>query len=190
MIKSLRSLMLLIIALSLAAVGMAATASAQDATPQASPASTPSEGYPVAIHQGSCESPNGDPASQLDNAISIGVDDQESTPAVVGQDVSNNVFQTSGAIDFVIDDLASEEHVVAVHASDEEFGTIVSCGQIAGVKEDGKLIIALTPIGEHTVVGIAILDEDNAGVFDLSEGQTRLTVYIFDPASHDSGSGT
>lgn len=189
MIKRLRTTALMLVTIALMGVGLTAAVSAQDATPEASPAPTPSEGYPVAIHQGSCDEPVASPAWQLDNAISVGSGDEESEPEVVGPEITTTVSQTSGAIDFVLDDLAAENHVVAVHASDEEFGTIVACGQVAGIKDDGKVVVALTPVGESTVAGIAIFDEDNAGMFDLGEDQTQVTVYVYDESMSDSGSG-
>jgi hypothetical protein len=118
----------------------------------------------------------------LDNAISRGAGDEESEPAIVGPEITTTVSQSSGPIDLALDDLANDEHVVAVHASDEEFGTIVACGQIAGVKEEGKLVIALAPVGENTVVGIAILEEDG-------DDQTQLTVYVLDQAMDDAKTG-
>ncbi len=189
MIKRLRLTALMLVTLALMGVGLTASVSAQQATPQASPAPTPSEGYPVAIHQGTCDNPGSEAAWQLDNAIAVGAGDEESEPEVVGPEITTTVSQTSGAIDFVLNDLAAEEHVVAVHASDEEFGTIVACGQVAGIKDDGKVVVALAPVGESTVAGIAIFDEDNAGMFDLEEDQTQVTVYVFDESMSDTTSG-
>jgi hypothetical protein len=112
----------------------------------------------------------------------VGSGDEESEPTVVGPEITTTVSQTSGAVEYALDDLANNEHVVAVHASDEEFGTVVACGQVAGVKEDGRVVVALAPVGENTVAGIAILDEDG-------DNQTQVTVYVFDQALDDSGSG-
>jgi hypothetical protein len=182
MIKRLRTTALMLVALTLMGVGFTASVSAQEATPQASPDPSLSEGYPVAIHQGSCDSPGSEAAWQLDNAISVGSGDEESEPTVVGPEITTTVSQTSGAVEYALDDLANNEHVVAVHASDEEFGTVVACGQVAGVKEDGRVVVALAPVGENTVAGIAILEEDG-------DNQTQVTVYVFDQALDDSGSG-
>lgn len=154
---------------------------AQEATPGG-----PSEGYPVALHEGSCTEPVAEAAWQLDNAVSIGVDQDE--PEVVGPALTRTVTSTSSAVDFNLDSVADSSYVIAVHASPDEFGTIVACGQIAGIKVDGKLVVALVPMGDSQVNGIAILDEDNGGVLGLGEDQTQITVYITVP--DDDGEAT
>ena len=154
-------------------LGGLATAAAQDATPGG-----PSEGYPVAIHEGACDNPTAEPAWQLDDAVSIGVNQDD--PDVIGVGASNTVTETSGDLDVALDDLAGSEHIVAVHASPGEFGTLVACGNVAGVREDGKLVVPLTATGELPVSGIAIFEEDG--------DQTHVTVYVIPPP--DEGDAT
>ncbi len=167
-----------------AALLIAPAALAQDATVEATPGG-PSEGYPVAIHEGSCTDPQAEPAGQLDDAISVGVDQDD--PEVVGNELTRPVTDTSGALDVNMDDLSGTQHVIAVHASPDEFGTLVACGEIAGIVEDGKLVVALAPVGDSGVSGIAILDRDDAGFLDLGEDQTQVTVYIVVPGDEDEG---
>jgi len=162
---------LFVLALTLGGVTAVA---AQDATPTG-----PSEGYPVAIHEGTCDDPTAEPAWQVDPAVTVGVDQDD--PEIIGTSVTSNVSTSSSAIDVSLDDLGGSDHIVAIHASSEEFGTLVACGQVAGVKDDEKLVVALTPVGDSGVYGIAILDEDEAGFFDLGEDQTQLTVYVIPP---------
>lgn len=156
---------------------------AQEATPGG-----PSEGYPVAIHEGTCDAPGAEAAWQIDDALSIGVNEDE--PNVIGLALTRTVTSASGALDFTLDSVAGSDYVVAVHASPDEFGTVVACGQIAGIKVDGKLVIALIPVGESEVNGIAILDEDDEGFLGLDEDQTHLTAYIVVPGDDDQATPT
>jgi len=67
-----------------------------------------------------------------------------------------------------------------------ENATIDACGAIVGPKQDGKLVVALTAVGDSKVSGIAILDEDNSGVLGLGRDQVQVTVYLVDQASGSS----
>jgi len=157
--------------------------SAAQGEPQATPGG-PSDGYPVGIHEGTCANPTAEPAWQTDDAVAIGVDDDE--PEVIGTDITRTVAETTATLDVTLDDLAGSEHVVAIHASPDQFGTIVACGQIAGIKEDGKLVVALAEVGDSAVTGVAILDEDESGFLGLGDEQTQMTVYIIVPNEEDA----
>jgi hypothetical protein len=149
---------------------VSASAAAQNATP--TDIGAPSEGYPVAIHEGSCEEPTEEPAWQMEEtAVSIGVDQEE--PTVVGEAVTRPVFETTGTLDVSFDDLAGSAHVIAVHASADDFGTVVACGAIAGIEVDGQLVVALVPAGDSDVSGVAMITRD--------DDQTQVTVYIIEP---------
>jgi hypothetical protein len=176
-----RAVILLLFVVAMA-LGGAPSVAAQDATAEATPGG-PSEGYPIAIHEGTCDSPGAEPAWQLDDAVSVGVDEDE--PEVLGSEAIRNVTQASGAIDVTLDDLGGSDYIVAVHASPDAFGTLAACGQVAGIKEDGKLIVALIAVGDAAVYGIAILDQDDAGVLELGDDQTYLTVYVIPPSNDE-----
>jgi hypothetical protein len=153
---------------------------AQDASPEATPHG-PSEGYPVAVHEGTCDELVSEPAWQLDDAVAIGVgDDGVDQDDVIGPEVGATVVGSAGAIDSTLDDLAGGSYVVAVHASPDNFDTVIACGQVAGVKTEGKIVVALVPVGKSTFAGVAIVDEDSAGVLDLGEDQAQVTVYGFE----------
>jgi len=91
-----------------------------------------------------------------------------------------------------MDDLTGTPHVVAVHASPEEYGTVVACGEIAGYLNDGQLVFALRSVDGSAVSGIAILDDqpsfldevlrqidvDRDFDLDLGTGKLSLTVLI------------
>jgi hypothetical protein len=150
------------------------TAVAQDATAVATPGG-PSEGYPVAIHEGTCDNPSAEPAYQLDDAISMGADQEE--PKVLGSEVERTILDTSGDLDISLDDLGGSDYVVAAHASPDQFGTLAACGQIAGIVEDGKLVVALTAVGESGLSGVAILEENG--------DKTTATVYLIPPSNDE-----
>lgn len=138
--------------------------------------------YPISIHQGTCESPVAHPDYTLTNATWT-VDNEKAKEVGVNPDPLVPVSES--AITARLDDLTSTPYVLAVHASPDEYGTIVACGQIAGTGLDGKLVIRLTSVGDASVAGVAViekgkglslnLDKDS---FDLKDDQARITVYL------------
>jgi hypothetical protein len=149
---------------------MTGSAAAQDATPAATPGGPP-EGYPVAIHQGSCAEPTAQPAFDLGNATAPGTD-QGGEVETIGQQAGPILLVSSSTVEIALDDLGAQPHVIAVHASPDDYETIVACGQIGGIKADGRIAFALEPVGSSTTVGVAILEED--------DDQVQSTVYVFD----------
>lgn len=163
---------------------MGGSALAQDSSPAAT-AGGPSEGYPVAIHAGSCDDLTAQPNFEIANAVTFGVDDDDvETIGTAGSEPA--ILSASATIDDSLNDLANDGNAVAVHASADDYDTVIACGTIAGIKDDGKLVIALNSTDDATVVGIAILDEDNSGVLGLGDDQVKATVYLFDTAESDS----
>lgn len=160
-----------------ATTSLAGMAAAQESTPPAHHAGPPS-GFPVAIHEGRCDDLTPEPAYEIGDALS---------PAVLGEDVDtvgqqarSVLLKTSATIDATIEDLASREHVLAVHHSADQYGTIVACGRIAGVVDAGRLEIAVPPAGDVATAGVAVFDADGSGALALGEGQLQVTVYVFE----------
>lgn len=174
-----RSLTTLFFVFSLSMLSAGAVA-AQGATTGATPGG-PSEGHPVTIHEGTCANPTAEPAFDIGNANGVGVD--QDNPEALGQQAGAPVLQASGKADIKLDDLGNQLYVLAVHASPDDYATIVACGQIAGIKADGKVVIALAPVGSATVVGISTFDSDSSGALGLGSDQIQVTAYIFDTAS-------
>jgi hypothetical protein len=154
------------------------SAVAQEAAAEATPGG-PSEGYPVSIHEGTCAEPTSEPAWEIGTALSIGVGQEE--PEVVGAALTRTITATSNDLDLNIDSVVESDHLIAVHASPEEENVLVACGQIAGIKVNGELVVALVPVGDSQVNGIAIINEDSAGMLELEEGQSRVIVYVVTP---------
>jgi hypothetical protein len=162
-------------------VSTAAVGAAQEATADATPGG-PSEGYPVAIHEGSCDQPTTEPAWELGDAVAFGV---EQEPDVIGSAITQTIAATSSDLDFSLDSANDTDYVIAVHASAEDQDTIVACGQVAGIRSEGRLVVSLAAVGESEVTGVAIFDEDSGGLLGLGEGQTQVTVYIVVPSDGD-----
>jgi hypothetical protein len=167
-----RSTVSMFLILVIAAVA-STVAVAQDATPAATPGG-PSEGYPVAIHQGSCDDLAAEPVQQFDNAVATSDSDEQQ---IVGESLSSILLETSGEVDLTFGDLGSDLHSIAVHASSEAYDTIVACGHVSGVIHDEKLVVALIATDGSTTFGVAILEE--------GEDQTEVTVYVFTTSSSD-----
>jgi hypothetical protein len=144
---------------------------AQDATPSSTPLG-PSEGYPVAIHQGSCDDLTAQPNFEIANAVTVGVGTEGEVETVGSTEGAAIITDATGTIDISLDDLAQQGNAVAVHASADEYDTIVACGNIAGIKEEGRVVIPINSGENSTVVGVAILEED--------DDQVNATVYLFD----------
>jgi hypothetical protein len=157
---------------------------------QATPAAGPSTGgnYPVGIHQGTCEAPTQQPAYQIDNTAPFGADQPDAE--VLGQPTGVPVLTSSGTVDATLADVANGGNVVAIHASPEQYDTIVACGQIAGPNIDGELTIALQPVGGSTVTGVATLSEDNSGVLGLGDDQIQVTVYVIETGANSPADPT
>lgn len=152
----------------------AGAAVAQDATPAG-----PSEGYPIAIHQGTCEDLTAQPNHELGDAVTHG-SNNEDAETVGTTEAIPVVMGTSSTVSATIGDLADEGNAIAVHASAEDYDTILACGNVAGINDDGTLVIALNSSEDSTVVGVAILDEDSGGFLGLGDDEVQATVYLFD----------
>ena len=148
---------------------------AQDATPASTPGGPP-QGYMVSVYQGTCAELSGDAVAEVGEAITFGVPQEgEAEPETIGAEggVSATLLGVSNTVDVGLTDMGNEGHVVAV----EDGETLVSCGQVAGAVTDGELAIALSPVEDSTVVGVAILTDN--------DGQTEAKVYVFDTAVSD-----
>lgn len=132
--------------------------------------------HPVAIHAGTCEEPEAEPAFELDSAMERGSEEEE--PEQIGMSTGAPVLETSSNVTANLGDVAEEGHVIGVHASPEEFGTLVACGEIAGVLIDGELVIAINEVDGSGVTGVAMLTEDESGVLGLGDDEIAATVYL------------
>lgn len=148
---------------------------AQDATPEEEQGG-PSEGYPVAIHSGTCADLSDDMAYEIGSAITFGVSEDGEDPQTIGAEggVTTVLLGVSNTVDNNLESLGNDGHSVVVHASTDD-STVIACGTISGAVNEGELALAITPVGDETVVGVAILQEDG--------DSTMAKVYLFDTDS-------
>ncbi len=128
--------------------------------------------HPVAIHEGTCQSPVAEPLVDLGETAPFG-----SNTEPIGQTEQPQVLYASGTFDGSLEDLANSPHVIAVHQSPDEFGTLIGCGEIAGFNSDGTMVIGIFPApGGQTFAGVATLesadDQVEIGVFVLPNAAT------------------
>jgi hypothetical protein len=170
---------------------MTGAGAAQDATPEPAIADAPSDGYPVAVHEGSCAEPASEAAFAIDNAVQVAAADEEDDDVeIIGNVQGPIVYQASSTLDVTLEDLGETDHVIAVHASDDDFGDVIACGQLAGVQQDGRVTVALAPVGDSTVSGIALVETGETGALDLGDEQVQVTIYIFDSEIGEDDSAT
>lgn len=123
---------------------------------------------PADIRLGTCAS-LGDVVTPLDSLF-------VPTGETQGQGGATPVEQSVTTVPLLLDDILATGHAVAVHASSEQVGTPVACGEIGGaLSEDGSLAIGLnamngskisgaayfapTPEGDGTTVTLLLIDE-------------------------------
>ena len=157
-------MMALALSVGLAAAGGVAVA--QDATPGSTPpapsGATPApvtDVYPVAIHQGTCPQPEAEPVGDPIDAQVFGSTAEE--PQQVGSSQLPPALSAQLSLDITLDDATSVPHVIAVHQSPEQFGTVIACGDIAGTVAEGVLVVPIRPINQGTVAGTATIQEED-----------------------------
>lgn len=85
------------------------------------------------------------------------------------------VASSATTIETTLSKLLANKHAVNIHKSEAEIGTFIACGDIAGEPVDGQLVIALTPLNDSGVTGVAILHDQGNG--------TIVTIYLVESHS-------
>jgi len=113
----------------------------------------------AALHTGDCRRPN------AEAEFPLAVLEAEPEAEVVGRLTTPPLLNGSGSVEASLADLLDEAnpYVLLVHASTEEFGTILACGEVAGVVVDDQVTFALRPVGGSTYAGLGALAADEAG---------------------------
>ena len=149
------------------------------APPTAPPVSTPvpatpmsGQGapLPIAIFQGTCESSSPQAEVALSNTTVAGAGAEEGQ--IIGQNPGPPALVSISAVDQPLADLAQTPRVIQVHQG-PELGTVVACGNIAGTVVEDQMVIALQPVGDTGVSGIALLNQ--------VEDQTNVVTYVVSP---------
>ena len=145
--------------------GGAASALGQEATP------APGDPVlPAHIHTGTCDD-IGDVVFPLESVQLAPTEGGEATPPAEPAMVHANVVLTSVTeLDVTIDELLANNHVINVHASEDDIGTYVACGQIEGqvrlhLRSDAPpgLVIPLRELNDSGYAGVAWLSPNDAG---------------------------
>jgi len=151
-------------AMSLGLITAGGVAVAQEATPPTSstPGASPapvSQEYPVAVHQGACPQPEAEPVGDPVNAQTFGSTAEEAQ--AVGSSSLPAALTAEIALDSPLTEVTDVPHVVAIHASPDEFGMVIACGDIAGSVVENTLIIPIRPVNQGTVAGTATIQEED-----------------------------
>lgn len=132
-------------------------------------------GLPADIRNGSCGS-LGEMVMPLENVIAP-------SGEPLGQAGATQVEQSVTVVPLTVTDILAGGHAVAVHPSLDEMTVPVACGEIGGaLNGDGSLAVALGPMNESRLSGVAYFAPSPAG-----EG-TTVTLLIFNErATRDRG---
>lgn len=173
-----------VVASSFAAFALFATslgAMAQDATPTPAPASS---GMTAAIHQGSCQTPDGQAAFDL-GTFGQPTDDSGAIVQTQGIQTSPPLLQAAASgLGFNLTDTlgSGQPYVIIVHQSAEQFSTYLACGEVAGPVVNNNLAIGLRPINNGGFAGVATLQSNG--------DTTDSTVYLMSDLLALSGGQT
>lgn len=167
MFRSIRKLTILMFAMLLGvatAVSASGAVSAQDAEVR----------YPLSVHDGTCDDPAAEPEHDLEDAV---VRESMEDAELVGES-DTPVYEGSTTLDTSLDDLTESTRSIIVHASEEQYNVYVACGEIAGARVDGRIVVPIRPL-QSPVIGIAVVDADEGDFLGLGDDEVRLTVYLF-----------
>lgn len=126
--------------------------------------------HPADIRAGSCASV-GEVVAPLASLV---------VPAgeTVGQDDARPVAQSVTEVPLLLPDLLSQNAAIAVHASPDQVGTPIACGEIGGVlAADGSLSVGLQAMNGARISGVASFAPTRSG-----DG-TVVTVLLVDERS-------
>ncbi len=170
--KAFRSVSALV-AMFLTLLGLAATPmvmSAQNATPSAEVA------HPAHIHTGSCTE-LGDVVYPLnDVALAPGGGTPTASPTMM--ETMHDVISSITVVDASLDDLIAGGYAINVHASADDMGTYIACGDIAGTvrmhmrsEAPAGLVIPMRQLNESGYAGMAWLTP-------TADGKTEVSVFL------------
>lgn len=132
--------------------------------------------YPIAIHEGTCEEMTGQPLFDLGATSPFGLDQEDA--GLQGSEASIPVVTLETTMESSYDQLMGSDHVVAVHLSAEEFGTLAACGAIGGIVDGGRLSMGLNPVDQSGVAGVVVFDDDTGGTLGLEDNELLVRVFL------------
>lgn len=161
---------------------MAGAAVASNATTPTSTPGYPSEGYPIALYEGTCDNLAAAPAYKMGNAVIFDAADGGDVKTIGKGEPHPLLVQASVIMESSLEDLGSQQHAIAVHTNAED-ENVIACGNILGAVQEGRLAVAIQPREGSSVVGVAVLSEETSGALGLGENEVQVTVYVFDTDS-------
>ena len=151
----------------LALVAGSALAIAQDASSSPAPLvesqpTSASPAFPLHIHSGTCDR-LGDvvfPLGTISKDLMInGEPVLDANSEENAQDVAVNLT----LVDATLDDITAAPHAINIHASEDDMGTRIACGDLSGPVFDDTLVIRLNPGETSDYLGVALLKTDQDG---------------------------
>jgi len=139
--------------------------------------------HPAHIHAGSCPEPGDVVAALSDVSFDMNVDGTASAgPEPVGQASAIPVEASITTVPMALADIVAGQHAINVHASADDLGTYIACGDIGGITIGASdLPIGLGELNDSGASGVAWLH-------DNGDGTTTVSVFIVPPADAMSAS--
>lgn len=133
--------------------------------------------HPAHIHAGSCPEPGDVVAGLSDVSFDMNVDGTASASMeAVGQASAIPVEASVTTVPLALADIVAGEHAINVHASADDLGTYIACGDIGGLTiGEADLPIGLGELNDSGASGVAWLH-------DNGDGTTTVSVFIVPPA--------
>jgi len=140
-------------------------------------AQMPMSPHPAHIHAGSCPEPGDVVAPLSDVSFDMNVDGTASAgPEPVGQASAIPVEASITTVPLALADIVAGQHAINVHASADDLGTYIACGDIGGTTIGASdLPIGLGELNDSGASGVAWLH-------DNGDGTTTVSVFLVPPA--------
>jgi hypothetical protein len=115
--------------------------------------------HPSHIHVGSCPAP-GDVVAPLSDVTVVGNDAQ-------GAEEHVHVDIGLSTVELPLEAILADDHAFVVHASADDMGTYLVCGNIGGNDVNGSFVVGLGAVGDSGYSGIGWLTDNGDGTTDV-----------------------
>lgn len=130
------------------------------------------EGYPVDIHRGTCTDWTAEPAYDVGlmektNVAAEGEQEVGDTEAALPDAAGElgDVYTVDQDVDFTGNELLEEgPYVVGVHQSEDDYGTLVACGNVFDIPEGDDMVVPLQPVSDSNLTGVALMSPDDGSL--------------------------
>lgn len=143
--------------------------------------------HPAHIHNGTCDDLDPNPAQPL-NDITPYVnedDDDEDANNPQGTLTAPMMLRSETDVEMSLDDILSESHAINIHESADNIQNYIACGDIGGIVVDedgGTLPIAISPLNDSGIYGVAFLTDDG--------DNTNVKVWLAESRVEDEATAT